>query len=251
MRKDSRLKVFLLGLALIGGLGILIDRLPSKVDLVRFDQQSDQINVQEGNGAVHTDTPVSSSAPPVQVIGAASGMAMPSTPGAREVHERFQQGVLMLHAKEYEYAFSAFHRVLQLAPKLPEAHVNIGFALLGLERYEEAWSFFNTATELNPRQANAYYGMAVSLEKQGKLRPALEAMQAYLHVEKSPSVYTRRAQSAVWEMEAKLGLGPWGESRGVPPGYSEEAILRNQPERGRDAVQPGQASEESDKPGAG
>ena len=38
----------------------------------------------------------------------------------------------MLHAKQYEHALHAFHRVLELDPAMPEAHVNAGFALLGM-----------------------------------------------------------------------------------------------------------------------
>jgi hypothetical protein len=36
------------------------------------------------------------------------------------------------------HAITALHRVLELAPQLPEAHVNMGFALLGLQQAEPA-----------------------------------------------------------------------------------------------------------------
>jgi len=148
---------------------------------------------------------------------------------AREIDTRFNQGVAMLHINQYEHALVALGRVLELAPEMPEAHVNMGFALLGLERSNEAWSFFNAATELRPGQANAYYGMAIALEAQGELQPAIESMEAYLHLEKSPdSDYGRRARAALWEWEARLGRGAWGETRGVPPGFTAEQIRRDE-----------------------
>ena len=58
-----------------------------------------------------------------------------------EVSERFTQGVIMLHAKQYEHALTAFHRVLALDPAMPEAHVNAGFALLGMREPAAARAF--------------------------------------------------------------------------------------------------------------
>lgn len=121
-----------------------------------------------------------------------------------EVATRFQQGVIMLHAKEYDHAMTAFHRVLQLAPDLPEGHVNIGFALLGLRRHQEARAFFESATDLRPRQANAYYGLAVALEGLGDRPGALGAMETYLHLAKADDPYRRKAEAAIWEWRAAM-----------------------------------------------
>lgn len=132
-----------------------------------------------------------------------------------EVDLRFQQGVVMLHAREYEHAMTAFHRVLQLAPTMPEAHVNAGFALIGQRRYKEALAFFDSATELRKEQANAYYGMAIALEGLEDLRGALAAMEAFLHRAKADDPYRRKAESAVWEWRAQLSGKP------PPPGTIE------------------------------
>jgi tetratricopeptide (TPR) repeat protein len=121
-----------------------------------------------------------------------------------EIDLRFKQGVIMLHAKQHEHAMTAFHRVLQLAPKMPEAHVNMGFALLGQKRYQEALVYFDSATELNRNQLNAYFGMAEAQEGLGDYRAALEAMEAWLHRAKPDDPFRRRAESAVWEWREKL-----------------------------------------------
>lgn len=123
---------------------------------------------------------------------------------AEEVEQRFNQGVVMLHAKQYDHALTAFHRVLELAPQMPEAYVNAGFALLGKGEYKAAADFFDEATTLNSGQINAYYGLAVALEGLGERRAAIEAMRAYLHRAPADDPYRRKAEAAVWEWSASL-----------------------------------------------
>jgi tetratricopeptide (TPR) repeat protein len=123
-----------------------------------------------------------------------------------ELKQRFEQGVIMLHAKQYDHAITALHRVLELAPRMPEAHVNMGYALLGLERPEAAAGFFAAAIELKPDQANAYYGLALASEAREDYAMALGAMRSYLHLSPaSDERHRARARSALWEWEEKLG----------------------------------------------
>jgi tetratricopeptide (TPR) repeat protein len=123
----------------------------------------------------------------------------------RELQQRFQQAVVMLHAKQYDNAVTALHRVLELAPRMPEAHVNMGYALLGLEQPDAAGGFFQAAIELNPRQANAYYGLAEAAEARGDYESALGAMRTFLHLSKADDPFRTKARSALWEWEEKLG----------------------------------------------
>jgi tetratricopeptide (TPR) repeat protein len=121
-----------------------------------------------------------------------------------EVDARFAQGVVMLHARRYDHAVTAFHRVLELAPGLPEAHVNMGYALIGLERYQAAHDFFESATALNRNQVNAYYGLAVALEGLHDLAGAVGAMRTFVHRARQDDPYRRKAEAALWEWEAEL-----------------------------------------------
>ncbi|TXT27245.1 MAG: hypothetical protein FD134_151 [Gallionellaceae bacterium] len=121
-----------------------------------------------------------------------------------EIGQRFQRGVASLNAEQYEQAISDFHRVLELAPRMPEAHVNAGFAMIGLKRYAVARDFFEGALALRKNQVNAYYGLAEALEGLNDLPGALGAMRAYLHLAPADDPYRRKAQSAVWEWEAKV-----------------------------------------------
>jgi tetratricopeptide (TPR) repeat protein len=133
----------------------------------------------------------------------------------RELQQRFEQAVVMLHAKQYDHAVTALHRVLQLAPRLPEAHVNMGYALIGLEQYDAARGFFEAALELNPRQANAYYGLALTDEARQDYEGALGAMRTFLHFAKADDPYRIRARSALWEWEEKLGRHDPAQAAGM------------------------------------
>ncbi len=123
---------------------------------------------------------------------------------ATEISQRFQQGVTMLNDKQYEQALKEFHRVLELAPDMPEAHVNAGYALIGLGRFAVARDFFESALALRRNQVNAYFGLAESLEGLNDLPGALGAMRTYLHLAPANDPYRRKAEAAVWEWEAKV-----------------------------------------------
>jgi len=142
----------------------------------------------------------------------ATNTALPPVPMpdriVREQHEaakiRFQQGVLMLHSKQYEHALVAFHEVLAIDPNSPDAYVNAGFALLGLQRQREAADFFRGAIDLKSNQLNAYFGLALALEAQGDLEGAVGAMRTYAHLAPPDDPFQRKSWAALWEWESRL-----------------------------------------------
>ena len=149
----------------------------------------------------------------------------PAMPHEAEVRRLFDAAVVMLHAKRYEEAATALHRVLTYAPRLPEAHVNMGFALLGLHRPKEARDFFEGATALAPMQANAYYGLALSFEAQGDVAAATGAMRSYLHLARDERAeHLARARAALWEWEQQRPA-----AASAPPSRIREPI----PARGK------------------
>ena len=121
-----------------------------------------------------------------------------------EIKQRFEQGVAMLNEKQYGQALKEFHRVLELSPTMPEAHVNAGFALLGQKRYAVARDFFEGALALRKDQLNAYYGLAEALEGLNDLPGALGAMRTYVHLAPPDDPYRRKAEAALWEWGDKL-----------------------------------------------
>ena len=134
--------------------------------------------------------------------------ATPVPPQLAEVDLRFKQAVVMLHARQYEHAAVALQRVLALAPRLPEAHVNMGYALLGLKRHREARPYFERAMALQATQANAYHGLALAWEAEGDLAMAIGAMRSYLHLARDERPeHLARARAALWE---------WQQARPAP-----------------------------------
>ncbi|MFP8781358.1 tetratricopeptide repeat protein [Hydrogenophaga sp. RWCD_12] len=126
-----------------------------------------------------------------------------------ELHRRFDEAVVLLHARQHAKAVQALERVFELAPDMPEAHVNLGFALLGLEQPAEARRAFERAIDLRPNQANAYYGLALSHEAAHDLELAMGAMRSYLHLARHESEsHLAKARSALWEWESQLRPQP-------------------------------------------
>lgn len=135
-----------------------------------------------------------------------AGSAMPHAVSRNdEIAQRFAKGISLLADRQYQAAAGEFHRVLELAPDMPEAHVNMGFAMIGLQRYDVARDFFNVAIDLRPSQTNAYYGLAEALEGLHDLEGALGAMRSYVHLSKKDDAFLVKANAAIWEWEEQLG----------------------------------------------
>lgn len=126
----------------------------------------------------------------------------PGSTGGDAVKPRFDAAVALLQARRFDAAVAAWREVAAAAPQLPEAQVNLGFALLGAGRAAEARAAFDRATELRPAQANAYYGLALAHEASGDLAVATGAMRSYLHLAKDEDPkHLARARAALWEWE--------------------------------------------------
>jgi Flp pilus assembly protein TadD len=122
-----------------------------------------------------------------------------------QVKRHFDQATALLQAKDYDRAIAALHRVIELAPRMPEARVNMGYALLGKGRADDARRAFLAAIELKPEQANAYYGLAMADEMRQDWESALGGMRSYLHLSKADDPFRTKARAAIWEWEDKLG----------------------------------------------
>jgi Flp pilus assembly protein TadD len=145
-------------------------------------------------------------APPIKKLVLVDPKAQPNKHAkqakAIEIEQRFSQAVIMLHSKQYDNALKALHRVLELAPRMPEAHVNMGYAFLGGGDAKAARDFFASAIELNLNQLNAYYGLAMASEVLGDMESALGAMRTYVHLSPKDDPYIAKARAALWEWQA-------------------------------------------------
>jgi tetratricopeptide (TPR) repeat protein len=143
---------------------------------------------------------------------------------ADEVNLRFQQGAAMLHLKQYDHALTAFHRVLELNPTLPEAHANMGFALLGQEKFKEARDFFNSALALRESQLNAYYGSALAAYAMGERQDAMHALYHYVTLSDPADPYRAKAEDLLdtWRKAAEAEKQAAAKSKKRPSGKPSE-----------------------------
>lgn len=124
--------------------------------------------------------------------------------GRAEIDRRFNEAVAMLHAGQYDYAIKSLHRVLELNPRMPEAHVNMGFAFLGLEEFRAAHDFFQAAIDLRPDQVNAYFGLAEALIGLNDAEGALGAMRVYVHLAPPTDPFVAKAKATIGELRDVL-----------------------------------------------
>lgn len=145
-----------------------------------------------------------------------------------ELRRHFDAAVLLLHARRFEEAEVLLRRTAELAPTLPEAHTNLGFALLGRGQPAQARAAFEQALALRAGQANAYYGLALAHESLGDLELALGAMRSYLHLGRGESEeHLRRARAALWEWEEALAARRGGGASFPIPGNGSRSWGRD------------------------
>ena len=168
---------------------------------------------------------------PHQAPPSVAGAAQPAPPAEprrpmsereRRITERFNQAVAMLHAKQFDYAILALDAVIEMAPEMPEAYVNMGYAFIGLEEYGPATKAFEKAIDLRVNQYNAYYGLAMAWEGLGQYEAALGAMRSYIHLAPPNDPYITKARAALWEWEAKLGRIPGVQE--APEGVTPDSV---------------------------
>lgn len=135
-----------------------------------------------------------------------------SKENAQLLTQRFDQAASLLHAGQFDYAIKALNQVIKIQPRMPEAHVNLGFAYLGIEDYQTSAIAFSRAIDLRPEQINAYYGLAEALEGMEDYEGALGAMRSYIHLSPPNDPFLAKARAALWEWETKLGRKPTVEN---------------------------------------
>lgn len=82
-------------------------------------------------------------------------------------------GVIHARFGQFEPAIQCFHRAINLAPRQPSCHSNLGFALHMLGRLNEARMACERAIQLKPDFADAHNMLGVILKDLGRLEEAL------------------------------------------------------------------------------
>jgi predicted O-linked N-acetylglucosamine transferase (SPINDLY family)/ADP-heptose:LPS heptosyltransferase len=89
-------------------------------------------------------------------------------------------GVLRDAARDHRASADLFARVAELAPDDPEAHYNLGTALMALARPTEAATHFRRAIALAPDHAKAHGNLGSALRSLGRLTESEEACRRAL-----------------------------------------------------------------------
>ncbi|NMG31975.1 tetratricopeptide repeat protein [Aromatoleum evansii] len=135
-----------------------------------------------------------------------------------------------IEAKHFNEAIATLNRQRPALKNEPQALLLLARALEGNRDHAAARDFYTAALDRDPLLAGAYWGVATTSEALGDLTAAVGAMRSYLHVEpdKDPDrLQIAQARSALWEWEARLGRGPWGPTKGIPPGFTADDIKRD------------------------
>lgn len=135
-----------------------------------------------------------------------------------------------LNAGDHNTAIRILNKIRPLAGNSAQAYRLIGRALAGRGDNQTARDFLAKAIDLDPTLAETYFDYATVSENLGDLESALGGMRNFLHLETKNDPYRLKiaqARSAIWEWESQLGRGPWGPTKGIPPGFTAEMIKRD------------------------
>ena len=80
--------------------------------------------------------------------------SVPPGPTREESFHHYNEGIQFFQRGQLALAASAFRKALSLNPEFPEAHNNLGNALIGLGKWKTAESSFRHALRFHP--GNAY-----------------------------------------------------------------------------------------------
>lgn len=154
----------------------------------------------------------------------------PKDPQGDVVKQILNSAGAQIKTRHYDEAIRTLHEARPLVQKHAESYLLLASALEGKKDYAAARDFFEAAINRNPYLSEAYWGYATTSESLGDLEAALGAMRNYLHTE--PNLDRKRlkvaqARSAIWEWESQLERGPWGPTKGIPPGFSREELKRD------------------------
>lgn len=148
----------------------------------------------------------------------------------KDINKLLRAAEKSIRARRFDDAIATLNQAGPLDPEHAPTYLTMGHALAGKGKYAEARRYYEAAINFDPLYADAYFGHAAASEQLGDLESALGGMRSFLHVVKNPDpmrLQVAQARSAIWEWESQLGRGPWGKTRGIPPGFTAEELRRD------------------------
>lgn len=225
-RRDHRLLALFFIALTVAALGFLIQRLPGR------GTEGSLTPVPVKHGEIKRDLSPFAGIPdsPAEVAREEAAAKPPASAADAEKQALRRSARGELAAKHFLAAIEPLKRLIALDREDAQAHLLMGLALEGAGNFRLARRYYEAAIDRDPAMADAYFGFATTSEALGELESALGGMRSFLHVQKDDDPYRLRvaqARSAIWEWESKLGRGPWGPTRGIPPGFTEAELRRD------------------------
>ncbi len=113
----------------------------------------------------------------------------------------FDAGISNLYQKNYDGAIEEFEQSLKYNPHSPSTLNNIGFAYFDKGDIAKAVEYQARALEADPEFANAYYGLALALERMGKVDGAIKNWKEFLSRIEPGSKWAKKAEGHIEELE--------------------------------------------------
>lgn len=112
-----------------------------------------------------------------KVVSSTSAPRPEPTPRDNEVASWFARGIALEEDPSNQpEAIAAYHRVLDLEPAHPAAHINLGTLYYNRQEFGLAERHYREAIEADPRYALAYFDLGNVLDETGRVQ---EAVQTY------------------------------------------------------------------------
>ena len=96
--------------------------------------------------------------------------------------QHFNRGNEHFERLDYKRALEEYEQAIALFDEQPSFHYNLGLCYYNLVLYERAEFTFRRATELNPEFGEAWYNLALTLDKLDKSDEAFSAFDRYQQV---------------------------------------------------------------------
>ncbi|HEX4824759.1 MAG TPA: tetratricopeptide repeat protein [Candidatus Polarisedimenticolaceae bacterium] len=101
-------------------------------------------------------------------VGAILGLMPPMVPPQSSMRlAEMNLGIAFAEIHEYENAVASFRRAIALAPRVAQAHYELGRSLVALGRIDDAQKELQAAVDLDPRSADAHDELGALLVRRG------------------------------------------------------------------------------------
>lgn len=95
----------------------------------------------------------------------------------------YDRGVDFSSRGDAKRAVKEYSRALEIKPRFPQAHCNLGFVLADLNRADEAVEHFREALRISPEEAMPHYGLGVAYSRLGRIDDAIREYRAAVRME--------------------------------------------------------------------